>query len=499
MNMQRESALSLPGARVPHSSTPVITLREFLVTFFKDRRRIALGFFIPLILAIVVSFIPKPRYEATSTILIRMGREYLYKPEVGEQTALPTSSIDRDQAMHSEVEILNSRDLVESVIDAMGLEKLYPSIAAADEDPDLPRKSRAIIEMQKRMDVLLLKDSNVIQISFKHPDPRVAAEVVNRLVDGYLEKRRTIFADAKIAFVQGQVKSFRDRLSEIERKIERFKTENSIVIFSDQVSTLLEQKAGLETKLKEISASLAQTKSKITAIERSMNGKGQRGAYSEASSDDAVNAAKKALVDLRLKESEASGKYLDASPIVQDLRASIDRTERYIREMETQRAAAARAGQGVIKDAWETQILTLKVEEESDFAAQRILTEQLSKVSARLAGLNRQDRELAGMLREQKLLEEGYQTYSKKLEDARITDELDHKEKTSVSIVQAALPPIEKKSLQLVILAVGFVFSICSALVIAFLSELLRDTFISPEKLVRSLGLPVLASISLKN
>jgi uncharacterized protein involved in exopolysaccharide biosynthesis len=167
--------------------------------------------------------------------------------------------------------------------------------------------------------------------------------------------------------------------------------------------------------------------------------------------------------------------------------------------MENQRAAAARAGQSVIKDAWETQILTLKVEEESDFAAQRILTEQLSEVSARLAGLNRQDRELAGMLREQKLLEEGYQTYSKKLEDARIIDELDRKEKTSVSIVQAALPPIEKKSLQPIILAVGFVFSICSALVIAFLSELLRDTFISPEKLARSLGLPVLASISLKN
>ena len=55
--------------------------------------------------------------------------------------------------------------------------------------------------------------------------------------------------------------------------------------------------------------------------------------------------------------------------------------------------------------------------------------------------------------------------------------------------------PVQGKSIQSVILIVGTFMSLCAALLTAFFSALLRDTFLTPAQAERRLGLPVLVAI----
>src|SRR5271155_4419985 len=97
--------------------------REFLIFFYKYRTRLLISFLLPLAIAVAVSFIPTPRYQATSVLIVRLGSEYVYRPEVGNgQGGDPTIPFENEQIFKSEVAILSSEDLHRQVINAIGVD-----------------------------------------------------------------------------------------------------------------------------------------------------------------------------------------------------------------------------------------------------------------------------------------------------------------------------------------------------------------------------------------
>jgi uncharacterized protein involved in exopolysaccharide biosynthesis len=497
MNMHKEA---LPYHADFPLATPVkapepFSMREFLSIFFKDGKRIAAAFLIPMILFIILSFVPTPKYEATATLLVKMGREYLYRPEVGDSNVQPVAT-DRALAVLSEVEIINSRDVKEQVIDQVGLERLYPGIANSEEDPTSPKKARALAQLNRQLEVFPVKDSNIIQVRFKHADPAVAADAVNSLVANYMEKRRSIYSGTTVDLAQNQVQALRDRLLDVETRIDQFKNENNIVSFVEQQGLLLNQRDALETKLKAADSALAEATGMLNAVRKNANSvKSDIRMYSETTRDDTLDSARGALLDLRLKEGEATAKYTDRNPVVVDIRNQIRRAEQLVRDIEAQKKDIVRMGRNPVRDTVETDLIRFQGQQQSAQASKVVLTKQLEAINGQLSALSRQQPKLDELMRERQIADNTYQGYVKKLEESKILAELARNANTNVSIVQKALPPVEKKNLQILILAIGFVLSACIALLVAFLSELLRGTYISPEKLQRSLGLPVLASI----
>src|SRR5262245_54584347 len=71
-------------------------------------------------------------YDAEASLMVRIGREYVYRPEVGrsETARMPTLS----EMVNSEVEILSSRDLAEQVVRQIGVPILYPELAELEPD-----------------------------------------------------------------------------------------------------------------------------------------------------------------------------------------------------------------------------------------------------------------------------------------------------------------------------------------------------------------------------
>ena len=117
-------ALAQAGGITP--SLP--SMREALGALFKDRRRIIRAMAITFGVFLVFAILSVPRYAAHASLLVNSGPEYTVRPEAGQQTVV-NQVAEREQILGTEVEILQSRSLQESVVRQIGLDRLYPGYA----------------------------------------------------------------------------------------------------------------------------------------------------------------------------------------------------------------------------------------------------------------------------------------------------------------------------------------------------------------------------------
>src|SRR3989304_9321211 len=169
------------------------SLRDFMSILFKHKQKILVVFLATVAPVPVGSFLIPPTYEAKSSLLVKFGREYIYQPEVGERPQdMRLIPLDQEEVINSEIQILTSRDLIEKVIRTLGIEKINPELAKSPSKNIAPIE-KAILQFKKKLFTEGIKKSNVIQVSFQHKEPQIAAQAVNLLVDFFKEKHLQVF------------------------------------------------------------------------------------------------------------------------------------------------------------------------------------------------------------------------------------------------------------------------------------------------------------------
>lgn len=475
------------------------SLRDALAHCFRDRRRIGLAFLIPFLVTIGLGFVPTPRYTSDASLLLRLGREYFYTPEVGDATAAAPVAFDREQTLRAEVEILTSRDVEEAAIAKIGLARIYPKMAEAKVDTPANEQKRlasALIEFNRNLDVVLAKDTNVVHLSFTHTDPVMATEALSAVIDIYLDKRRAIFNASSSTGTQEHVASLRYRLNETEHRLDELKRTRNIQSFPEQQTLLLAQRQSVEMKLADASLALAQSAGRAAALK---SGLASTPAAVELSAEtqrsESVDSTRKTLLDLRLKERDLSSKFTDSNPTVQDVRTDIARTEAFLKDLESRPSRLVKTGRSPVRDGIESDLAKSLADQGQATASNRALLVERDDIAARLTRLTSSQRELETLDRERKQLEIALDSATRRLEDEVVVQGLDASRKSSVKLLQAAREPLQAHSIRLVLLVIGTLFSVACALLVAFVSALWRDTFLSPDDVQRSLGLPLLAAV----
>jgi len=382
------------------------SMREVLVFYYRHRAQLLRSFFGPFLLIIALSFIPTPRYEASSVLIVRLGSEYVYQPEVTNNRNGPESAIpfDRDQIFKSEVAILNSRDLHEQVIKALTLEKLYPNIVRqsplgiflqpiqnwlasldvmdvpTDEQRDQLHMAKALQRFDKRLDINLEKESAVITVSFQHADAAIAVQTLDTLLKLYMDKRKQLYLEPRAEMAQAQVTVTHQKAMLAAQALETFKHTYKIYSLTDQRASLLQARAEIDRK-----------------------------------------------------------------------RASIN-------------SAALDNKRGFF--------------------------------NSQLDQLDKQERDYDRLEREKQIAEDEYANASHKLIEASAFEDLQRERAGSVRIIQAPSAPAEPKRWQFVIILAGFFVSLFWMLGRAAWIEFISEGFLTPERLERRLGLPVLGVVS---
>ncbi len=465
-------------------------LRDLLTVIFKYKV-IMITIFLTVVAVVTVgTFRTAPTYEASSEILVKFGRENVFAPTIassqGGSPILFNSS--REEGINSKVQILKGRNLIEKVINDLGINTLYPDITKKNPTPDsrgLTSLEKAILSSEKGLSVEAIKNSNIISIKFKHKDPLIAAQFVNKLVSVFLEHHLSIYKESgKYDFFEDQVKLQKKKLGDSEKKLEAFKKQNSISSLARQKELLLVQISNLEVALSETKSEISNNEGELKSLRGNSSAASTRTVMGQETELNpmAMSAVRNRLSDLKLEEQTLLGQYKEQSMRVIDIRQEIEKAQKLLYKEEQIYHNKAIITRGHNLNALKSAAATQK--------------KQLVEYRKQLNSLNSTELKLNGLERLFGINEANYQLYVGHMEEARISSAMDTQKFANISVVEPALPPLKpvspNKPLNII---VSIFLGAFAALGIAFLSEFLSHTFKNNDDINKHLDLPVFASI----
>lgn len=487
-------------------ASPQVTLRDILTIVFFDRWAILVAFLVPVLLGVVAISATRTTFEAEARLLVLLGREYVFRPEVGEN--VPGLSFDREQIVKAELEILGSRELKAEVIRTVGLEEMYPQLnreqaAEPKQETEGRRRPRAtdlaVDKFEKNLKLTPVQGSNVIQLAFDHADPQIAAEALNLLIRFYMDKRRDVFNQSRSAIIQEQRDQFAQRLRDAEARLQEFRAQNNISNADEQTNLLLRQESeqnlallqlderirGLEAQGQALKAQIAVTPAQVLLS-------------SDNTRAPAMESARGTLMALELRRRDLLTKYKETSRVIADVDAQIAQARAFLGQDDKRVTDSTRRGRNPVLDDLERDLARLEAELKGLQARRGEIESSLRKLRDRLGELAERQQAFRALERDRALLEESYRTYTTRLEQAKITEEFDKSKSANVRIIASAEPPSEGRSLRLPIMAAAVFIGFLTALATAFVVAQMRQIFLTPEDTERALGLPVLLAVPMR-
>ncbi len=480
-----------PGRRVHQTGT-----RDILTVLFKRKSVVVTVFSMAIVLGLALSFLIPPTYEARSSLLIKLGREYVGNPGVGELRAL---MLEHQEIMNSEIKILASRELIEKVISLLKIETIYPKLAKRPPAKMTPLEA-SIMKFEKSLSVEAIRKSSVIEVSFRHRDPKIAASAVNLLVDLYREKHLRVFSDPQSSFLEKQMQIYKKKLGDSENNLEDFKQRNRVYSLEEQRSLLLRQQADLDGVLKNTKHRIEELGAKLASLrqQRAQSATKNRPLYTNTERDKIIVDAKAKLLSLQLTEQDLLKRYREDSRRVQDVRAEMRTVKNFLQEQEADIGGKMETGNRVYQET-EIEMINAEADMRSQSAKAVSLTQLLGQVGERIRTLDLNERKIQNLKREMSANEKYFKTYEDRLEEARISEDMNRNKLANISVIQpAAVPPKPLRPRKLLNMVLSLFIGVFGGLVLAFAAEQLSQGISTPEGVEKRLGLPVLTTISIK-
>ena len=195
--------------------------------------------------ATVFSFLVPPVYTAHGTVWIEDDPNILPFEEV---QSFGASAGGMNLSSHAR--ILQSRSLASETIDKL---KLYENPDFAGEpkrgqprpDPADPLYRQALIQkFIGNTTVGSSERSRIVDISFRNRSPKLAADVLNAIIDGYIElmvSKRYAASEKATEFLNTQVNELRTEIEERERKLNEYGSQKDILPLSTAEAPTVEK------------------------------------------------------------------------------------------------------------------------------------------------------------------------------------------------------------------------------------------------------------------
>ena len=479
------------------------SVRDFFHVLFKRKYQMMIFFCTVVGLVTLGTLGMTPIYEATSQILVKVGRENLYVPTIPTAgNTNPVISLNREEEINSEIQILKSWALAENTVKSIGPINIYDGLG---ESPD-GKPSLIDVAVKKFRDNLSVKGidrSHVIEVSFKHKDPNIAAMVVDKFVNLYLDRHLQVHKSPKsYEFFQKQSEELRNVLSQAEEKLENFKKENKVSSLSEERTLLLNQVASHRTFLNQTLSQEAETEKRINQLRLQLAATPKTIPQGEDSDQNTglIGTLQAQLVDLQLKEEALLLKYTDQNRLVQSVRDEIEIVRKKLTEQESKRYGRSRTGLNATYGRLQQILYENEAELKALKAKEEIQKAQLAGYQQALAKLNRIEVEFTQLQQKVEVDQQNYRLYLTKFEESRISDAMDAEKIANVSLVEPAKPPLDPdKPKSFLNIALAVFFGIFGGLGLAFFLEYLDDRLEKIEDVEFHLQLPVLASVPDQN
>jgi uncharacterized protein involved in exopolysaccharide biosynthesis len=290
---------------------------------------------------------------------------------------------------------------------------------------------------------------------------------------------------------------------EQQNQLEVFKQKYRVFSLEEQRALLLKQHTDLDTSFKTSQNQIRKLQNKLLSLKNQMRAVSAVSKdiplYTETERYKIIDDAKAQLLSLQLKEQELLQKVNEDTPLVVNVRKEIKIVQDFIKKQEEDLRGKVRTGQNIVYQDLEREMIETQAELSSQGARRATLQGQIAQLDREIQTLDLRENELQNLKRELAANERDYKTYLEKVEEARISDDLNRQKMANISVIQpAAVPPKPVKPKKALNIVLGIIPEAVSGLGLVFFSEYTNQGLSTPESAERRLGLPVLASVPFK-
>ncbi|WP_052055798.1 polysaccharide biosynthesis tyrosine autokinase [Myxosarcina sp. GI1] len=217
----------------------------------------ALGVFLLTIGATAfLSTLLKETYKSEGKILFKQN-SIDNLTGLGGETQQLNSLLNNQTPLSTEKLRLVSEPVLQQTIDSLKLE-------------DKEGKPLDIKALKDSLDVEIVGGTDVISISYEHPDPYRAAKVVNTLMDTYIQEQiRSNQADTVNAdsFINNQIPKVETKLKNIESNLQQFYEKNQVIDLQEEKRNLVNDLGTLNRQISTTGAELQGTQAQASSLQ----------------------------------------------------------------------------------------------------------------------------------------------------------------------------------------------------------------------------------------
>jgi len=508
LRLSRPTAVGAPSAVQPPSFTPEtdVHLLDRIAVLYRYRQ-VALAVFVLASAAMMIQgYTTLQLYQAQAQIMIEDERATAVPGLNGPDTVFYE---DPEPYYNTQYRILKGRDLTRHVIKKLDLATVpefngtaeppttpativqdarqrlmlllrlskppaEPETPQVDETPD---ESALVSAFVSRAEVMPIRGSRLVNVSFTARDPKFAATAVNTLVDEYVEQNLQV----KVQSSQNMLDWLNKELEKQQKKVQD--SEQALSDYRDKQNALsLDDKQNIVTqRLTQLSDALTRTrtvkaqKDALYRQVREMSASTSPDSIPAIAQNSSVQALKSKVADLAQQRAQLMEKYGEKWPALQSVNANLQEARSQL-EVETAKAMQS------IKNDYETAVLE-----------ERTLAANLEAAKADAQDLSRKSVGYNVMEREAKSNRQVYESLLAREKELSVAS---NSRANNVRVIDRAEVPRAPLSAGgrrtwLMSLAVGLILAVG----VAFGLDYMNDTIKTPEDVSRRLKLPFLGLV----
>lgn len=448
------------------------------------------------LLAALVVFAMTPIYQASVTILIESQQANVVSIE--EVYGLDTRN---QQYYKTQFEILNSRPLVENVIDALQLPRhaeysvdennsdfqlnwrdWIPFALAGQSKPTQIESLQEVVEIYyENLTIEPKRDTQLVDVHFESAEPALAANVANSHAQAYMQsvlEARAGVTNSAASWMLERLDGLRDNLLASEQRLQEFREQEQLIDVEGLKSLPAREINELTSRLVEVRGELSQARIAYTQVYQGRDTPLEDLGGIPAVLDD------KGVQDLQQAEAQAQGKVAELAkrygPAHPKMIAAQSELSKATENLRDQRRSVADA----IKNKYEAA----RAEEVE-------LVKALDRAKQQYQEIGREESALLALQREADTNRDLYDLFYNRISETTATGGLESAPARIIS--PAVIPAKPAKPKKLLVIGLVFVFSLMVGVMAAFLLEALTNTVRSAADVEEKLRLPLLGMLPL--
>jgi uncharacterized protein involved in exopolysaccharide biosynthesis len=469
-------------------------MRDIVAVLFRQRRPMLIAFAL-VVFAVALSGVWIPKYEAHMKILALRQRSDTMVTSSANAPAQFNNDQISEEDLNSEVELLNSDDLLRKVVLSTGLGgNSGPTTDSNSEE----RIATTVRKLGKDLKIEPLRKTNVISVSYQARDPKMAELVLKTLAAVYMEKHLEVHhPSGEFKFFDQQTEQYKQGMDQAQTKLTNFTKGTGVVSAEFERDAALRQADGFDSTARQAQTALLETEQRVRALQTQLQTIKPRMTTVVRNSDNPqlLQQLKSTLLNLELKRTELLTKYEPTYRLVQEVDQQIADARSAISAEQSKPIHDESTDQNPDYQWVQAELTKAQADLSGLKARASAAATVASRYRAQAQSLGQNMVVQQNLQQAAKTQEENYLLYTHKREEARISNALDQGGILNVALAEPPIVPALPKRSPLGIAFLALLLAGTFSLSTAFVFDFMDPTFRTPDELASYLGAPVLAAL----